>query len=124
MKYSAFRADTGDYDVFECASERRGLADDMPLLSLKRSSPIGVASTHIGRTAPGRLVPLGRSAVPAGSIMPLSRKGFVALGDSGSSMLSTASIGAFILGMLFMSLAYEFSPGGLRSRLVVSRSRR
>ena len=56
--------------------------------------------------------------------MPLSRKGFVALGDSGSSMLSTASIGAFILGMLFMSLAYEFSPGGLRSRLVVSRSRR
>jgi len=88
VKYSAFRADVGDYDVFECAAERRGLADDMPLVKLNRRSPIGVASTSIGRMAPGRTTLLGRSQVPQGSIMPLSRDGLVALGDSGWALSS------------------------------------
>lgn len=123
MKYSSFRGDSGDYDIFECAAERRGLADDMPPLAMKRSTPIGVASTLAGRLAPGKLTPLGRSKLPVGSILPLSRAGLTSLGDSGSSMPSTSSILAFLLGMLAMSLAYELSPGGLRSRMVVRRSK-
>ncbi len=122
MKYSAFRGDSGDYDIYECVSERRGLADDMPMLTLKRSTPIGVASTLIGRTAPGRLTPLGRSKFPAGSILPLSRDGLVALGDSGSVLPSTSTTFAFVLGMLLMAVAYEFSPLG-RARAAVRRSR-
>jgi hypothetical protein len=82
MRYSSFRADTGDYDVFEAPSERRGLADDMPVPPLVAASPIGVASTDVGRTPSSGLRYVGRSALPVGAIMPLSRAGLKPLGSS------------------------------------------
>jgi len=72
--YSRWRPDTGGYDYFE-ASERRGLGDDLPTPKLPAGTDIGVASTDIGRPAPGPLRPAGSGPVAKGSILPLSRQG-------------------------------------------------
>lgn len=87
MRYSSFRADTGDYDVFEAPAERRGLADDMPVPPLVSGSPIGVASTDIGRPPPSGLRYVGRSPLPVGAIMPLSRAGLKPMGSTSDGLV-------------------------------------
>jgi hypothetical protein len=74
MIYSRWRPDVGGYEYFE-STERRGLGDDLPMPKLPAGTAIGVASTDIGRPAPGALRPAGSGPVPKGSILPLSREG-------------------------------------------------
>lgn len=74
MIYSRFRPDSGLYDYFQ-SPERVGLGDDLSVPRLSSESPIGVASTDIGRSAPGPLTFLGQGHYGRGQILPLARLG-------------------------------------------------
>lgn len=89
MIYSRWRPDVGGYDYFQSA-ERRGLGDDLPVPKLNGGTAIGVASTDIGRPAPGALHPAGSGPVAKGSILPLSRQGLSGMDWMGSGGLRDA----------------------------------
>lgn len=72
--YSRWKPDVGGYEYFE-STERLGLGDDLAVPKLPRGTAIGVASTDIGRTAPGPLRPVGSGKAARGSILPISRAG-------------------------------------------------
>lgn len=91
MIYSRWRPDTGGYDYFQSA-ERRGLGDDLPVPKLTGGTAIGVASTDIGRPAPGALHPAGSGPVAKGSILPLSRQGLSGLSQAGADRIGMAVV--------------------------------
>lgn len=74
MIYSRYRPDTGLYDYF-ASPERVGLGDDLPVPQLSTTSPIGVPSTEVGRSAPAALSFVGRGTWARGQILPLDRTG-------------------------------------------------
>ena len=70
MKYSKWRADRGGYDVFEDkGGQSIDLGNDLPTPNLSQSSPIGVSSVDAGRKSSGRLVKIGTSQFPQGSVL-------------------------------------------------------
>lgn len=94
MIYSRWRADGSGYDYFE-TPERRGLGDDLPVPYLPSSSPLGVASTDIGRALPANARPLGSGKLPRGMIAPLSRAGLSGVPDAvnvGVLLLAAAAL--------------------------------
>lgn len=95
MIYSLWVPDRGGYQYFE-VPERRGLGDDLPVPRLAQSSPIGVASTSIGRTIPlsGKLV--GAGPLAKGSVAPLDRTGLSG-GDVAEQMTRMLWVGAAAL---------------------------
>lgn len=74
MIYSSWVPDRGGYRYYE-TSERLGLSDDLPTPRLRPDSPLGVASTSIGRPMPlgGKII--GYGPLAKGSIVPLDRTG-------------------------------------------------
>ena len=80
MIYSRWRPDTGGYDVFEAAQERRGLGDDLPIPALPAATSLGVPSTECGRQPQGPIRHVGSSPIARGSIMPISRAGLSGVG--------------------------------------------
>lgn len=79
MRYSKWLPDRGGYAYYE-SSQRLGLGDDLPVPRLSQSSPIGVASTEIGRPLPLGAKLVGYGPLPQGSIVPLDRSGLGGLG--------------------------------------------
>ena len=75
MIYSRWRPDTGLYDYFDSPTERIGMGDDLPVPLLPSDSPIGVASTEVGRTPRGATRFIGSGDTAKGVILPLSRAG-------------------------------------------------
>jgi len=111
--YSRWRPDTGGYDYFQSA-ERRGLGDDLPVPKLYGGTAIGVASTDIGRPAPGALRPAGSGPVAKGSILPLSRQGLSSIDWMGS--------GGVVAGVLFFGAlaAFVAVPGAVGGYLTAA----
>lgn len=79
MRYSKWIPDRGGYAYYD-SPERLGLGDDLPVPRLSQSSPIGVASTEIGRAMPLGAKIVGYGALAQGSIAPLDRSGLSGLG--------------------------------------------
>jgi hypothetical protein len=86
MIYSKWLPDRGGYAYHE-TSERRGLADDLPVPQLTTTTILGAASTEIGRAIPlgGKIV--GYGPLPRGSIAPLDRSGLSGIMSPGSFIL-------------------------------------
>jgi len=79
VRYSKWLPDRGGYAYYE-SSERLGLGDDLPVPRLSQSSPIGVASTEVGRSMPLGAKLVGYGSLAQGSIAPLDRSGLSGLG--------------------------------------------
>lgn len=94
MIYSKWIPDRGGYEYYE-VPERRGMGDDLPIPKLRATSPLGVASTSIGRTPPlaGKLV--GTGPIARGCIMPLDRTGLS--GISSPATQTAALVVLFVL---------------------------
>ncbi len=101
MIYSKWLPDRGGYQYYD-VPERRGIGDDLPIPRLTQVSPIGVASTSIGRTPPlaGKIVGFGPLA--KGCIMPLDKSGLAGVaGSSVNYWLPVAAIFSAIAGVFF-----------------------
>jgi len=95
MIFSRWRPDTGGYDYFDSPSTRFGLGDDLPVPRLPKTSPLGTASTDIGRAIPddGKLI--GSGPIARGMIAPMDKSGLMGLGLDLTS--SGVKFGAAIL---------------------------
>ena len=103
MIFSRWRPDTGGYDYFDSPSTRYGLGDDLPVPRLPQISPLGVASTDIGRALPIDATPAGSGPLARGMVAPMSRTGLRGLGDfvlSGTEQIGAAVLVALGLGYL------------------------
>lgn len=109
MIYSRWRPDKGGYDYYETA-ERRGMGDDLPVPRLQARSPIGVASTSIGRVPNGPVKAVGSGELARGSIMPLDRSGLSG-GDTAISMLPKI-VAVAVVGLV-LYIAYRASEDSL-----------
>jgi hypothetical protein len=103
MIFSRWRPDTGGYDYFDSPSTRYGLGDDLPVPRLPATSPLGVASTDIGRAIPvdGKLI--GSGPIARGMVAPMNRSGLKGLGldtSSASFQLGAAVVIAGVIGFL------------------------
>ncbi len=98
MIYSRWRPDTGGYDYFSTPA-RLGLGDDPPIPSLPRGTDIGVASTDIGRSAPGGMTHIGTGPTARGSILPLSRDGLSGVADIIGRVSPWVAFGIFAVGV-------------------------
>ncbi len=96
MIYSRWRADGSGYDYFE-TPERRGLADDLPVPYLTLTSPLGVASTDIGRVMPADARHAGTGALPRGMVTPLSRAGLSGITESVNLGVLLLAAGALLI---------------------------
>jgi len=85
MIYSSWVPDRGGYRYYE-ATERLGLSDDLPIPRLKQSSPIGVASTSIGRPLPPGSKLIGEGPLARGSIVPLDRTGLSGITEAAGDL--------------------------------------
>lgn len=114
MIYSSWRPDSGGYDYFETA-ERRGFGDDLPIPNLRARSPIGVASTSIGRTPGGPLRAAGSGELARGSIMPLSkaRLNGVAGGDDAAALSKSSKVAAVLAVGVVLYIVYRASEDSL-----------
>lgn len=110
MIYSSWRPDKGGYNYFETA-ERRGYGDDLPVPRLRPRSPIGVASTSIGRTPKGPLQPAGSGALAKGCILPLDRSNLKGLsGPEGGNGMSVLGI---VAGVICVSIVIALEYGSM-----------
>ena len=73
MIFSRWKAD-GGYDYF-ATTARRALGTDLPVPRLPQSSPIGVASTDIGRPMPQGARYIGSGELARGQVVGLSMAG-------------------------------------------------
>lgn len=94
MIYSKWRPDSGGYDYFDAASEKRGLGDDLPTPRLTAIGGLGVASTSAGRPMPAGARFVGSGAIARGLIAPLDRRGLSLSGIN----LSFGGVTTFVLG--------------------------
>jgi len=92
MIYSSWIPDKGGYAYYE-TQERLGLSDDLSVPRLRQTSPIGVASTSIGRPLPPGAKLVGQGPLARGSIVPLDRSGL-----SGSAGTTGQTALLFVLG--------------------------
>jgi hypothetical protein len=92
MIFSRWRPDTGGYDYFDSPSTRYGLGDDLPVPKLPKTSPIGTASTDIGRAIPvdGKLI--GSGPIARGMIAPMTREGLSGIDWSSSNVKFAAAV--------------------------------
>ncbi len=103
MRYSKWLPDRGGYAYYE-SPERLGLGDDLPVPRLSQSSPIGVASTDIGRAMPLGAKLVGYGPLAQGSVAPLDRSGLSGLGFGsvdvpGALMLSALAMAGAAIGV-------------------------
>jgi hypothetical protein len=80
MIFSRWRPDTGGYDYFDSPSTRYGLGDDLPVPNLPKTSPLGVASTDIGRSVPSDARLVGSGPLARGMVAPMNKSGLKGLG--------------------------------------------
>ena len=80
MIFSRWRPDTGGYDYFDSPSTRYGLGDDLPVPRLPKTSPLGTASTDIGRAIPVDGKVIGSGPLARGMVAPMDRSGLRGLG--------------------------------------------
>ncbi len=94
MLYSKWLPDRGGYAYFESA-EKLGLGDDLPVPSFRATSPIGVASTEVGRRMPAGARLVGYGDLARGSVVPLDRSMLSgALGALTSEPVKLAAVAA------------------------------
>jgi hypothetical protein len=93
MLYSKWLPDRGGYAYYE-SSERRGLADDLPVPRLDTVSSIGAASTEIGRSVPLGAKLVGYGPLAKGSVAPLDRSGLSGILSAGATnLILVAAVG-------------------------------
>ncbi len=95
MMYSRWKAD-GGYEYF-ASPERHALGADLPVPRMNQVSPIGVASTDIGRPLPAGVRPAGSGELARGQIIGMTRAGV--LGTVGSTGFS--DFGLLVLAGVF-----------------------
>ncbi len=102
MIYSSWVPDKGGYAYYE-TSERLGLSDDLSVPRLRQVSPIGVASTSIGRPLPPGAKPVGYGPLARGSVVPLDRSGLSGPASPGGQTLMLFVLGtASFVGSVFL----------------------
>lgn len=79
MIFSRWRPDTGGYDYLDSPSTRFGLGDDLPVPRLPKTSPLGTASTDIGRPIPDDAKVMGSGPIARGMIAPMNKSGLQGL---------------------------------------------
>ncbi len=92
MIFSRWRPDTGGYDYLDSPSTRFGLGDDLPVPRLPRTSPLGTASTDIGRPVPDDAKVMGSGPIARGMIAPMNKSGLQGLDLSSAPVKFGAAI--------------------------------
>jgi hypothetical protein len=100
VRYSRWQPDRGGYAYYE-STERLGLSDDLPVPQLRGSSPIGVASTSVGRPLPLGAKIVGYGPLPQGSIVPMDTSGL-----SGLSLGEVSAPQMLLLAACFAGAVY------------------
>ena len=88
MIFSRWKAD-GGYDYF-ATTARKALGTDLPTPRLPQTSPIGVASTDIGRPMPAGARYIGTGELARGRVVGMSLSGM------GTTNMSTVEIAALL----------------------------
>jgi hypothetical protein len=107
MIYSRWKPD-GGYEYY-ATTERRALGTDLPTPRLAGLSPIGVASTDIGRSLPAGARPAGAGPLAKGQVIPMaspSTLGTVSASATDLALLTLAALfGWWVRGALAKELA-------------------
>ena len=112
MIYSSWRPDKGGYNYFETA-ERRGYGDDLPVPRLRPRSPIGVASTSIGRIPKGTLQPAGSGDLAKGCILPLDRSSIKGVSGPDASSGNGMSVLGIVAGVICVGIVIALEYGSM-----------
>lgn len=92
MIFSRWRPDTGGYDYLDSPSTRFGLGDDLPVPRLPKTSPLGTASTDIGRPIPDDAKVVGSGPLARGMVAPMNKSGLSGLDTASAPVRFAAAV--------------------------------